>query len=148
MTLNGHELCSVDEVARCLGLNVRTVRAYLRSGRLKGVRIGKQYRIRRQDLDALVGRDSSPVPEPISRHRQVDVSTIVQIDVISPGAVSRVTNMLMAAAKGPRNEDQPLRVDTSYDEERARLKVFVSGSIVTTISMLGLLNKIVEPEGV
>ena len=141
-------MCSVEEVARCLGLKVRTVRTYLRTGRLKGVRIGKQYRIRRQDLDGLVGRDLSPGREPVSPRRQVDVSTIVQIDVISPRLVSRVTNMLMAAAKGPRDEDQPLRVDTSYDEERARLKVFVSGSIETTISMLGLVNKLSEAEGV
>jgi excisionase family DNA binding protein len=141
-------MCSVEEVARCLGLNVRTVRTYLRTGRLKGVRIGKQYRIRRQDLDALVGRESSSARGPITRHRQIDVSTIVQINVIGPGPVSRVTNMLMAAAKGPRDDDQPLRVDTSYDEERARLKVFVSGSLATTISMLGLVNKLIEPEGV
>jgi len=64
----------------------------------------------------------------------VDVSTIVQIDAISPESASRITNMLMAAAKAPRGEDHPLRIDTSYDDERARLKVFISGSIDTNLS--------------
>jgi excisionase family DNA binding protein len=139
-------LYSVEQVAERLGLHVRTVRAYLRTGRLKGVRIGKQYRISREDLEALTG--GSVRAEPARRLRHVDVSTIVQVDVISPESVDRVTNMLMAAAKAPRDEDQPLRIDTSYDEERARFKIFVSGSAETTISMLNLVKKLVDREGV
>jgi excisionase family DNA binding protein len=135
-------LLSVEQVAAQLGLHVRTVRAYLRSGRLKGVRIGKQYRIAREDLARLTGR-GGPL-EPVVRHRHVDVSSIVQVDAISPESVDRVTNMLMAAAKSPREEEHPLRVDTTYDAERARLKVFVSGSAETTIGMLRLVNMLVE----
>jgi excisionase family DNA binding protein len=138
---------SVEEVASRLGLHVRTVRAYLRTGRLKGVRIGKQYRISREDLDHLTGQSSPYVAEPIRRHRHVDLSTVVQVDVISPEAVDRVTNMLMAAAKAPREEDQPLRIDTTYDAERARLKVFISGSVDTTISMIELVKTLVGREG-
>jgi len=142
MTVNNPNLLSVEQVAAQLGLHVRTVRAYLRSGRLKGIRIGKQYRIAREDLARLTGR-GSPL-EPVVRHRHVDVSSIVQVDAISPESVDRVTNMLMAAAKAPREEDHPLRIDTTYDDERARLKVFISGSPETTISLLRLVNKLVE----
>ena len=52
---------SVEQVASQLGLHVRTVRNYVRDGRLKGVRIGKQYRIARADLDALTGH-RAPAP--------------------------------------------------------------------------------------
>jgi len=142
MTVNNPNLLSVEQVAAQLGLHVRTVRAYLRSGRLKGIRIGKQYRIAREDLARLTGR-GSPL-EPVVRHRHVDVSSIVQVDAISPESVDRVTNMLMAAAKAPREEEHPLRIDTTYDDERARLKVFISGSPETTISLLRLVNKLVE----
>ena len=144
MTVNNPNLLSVEQVAAQLGLHVRTVRAYLRSGRLKGIRIGKQYRIAREDLARLTGR-GSPL-EPVVRHRHVDVSSIVQVDAISPESVDRVTNMLMAAAKAPREEDHPLRIDTTYDDERARLKVFISGSTETTIGLLRLVNKLVEGE--
>jgi excisionase family DNA binding protein len=142
MALNEPALLSVEQVAEQLGLHVRTVRAYLRSGRLKGVRIGKQYRIAREDLAQLTGR-GGPL-EPVVRHRHVDVSSIVQVDAISPESVDRVTNMLMAAAKAPRQEEQSLRIDTAYDDERARLKVFISGSPETTISLLQLVNTLVE----
>lgn len=135
-------MLSVEQVAEQLGLHVRTVRAYLRSGRLKGIRIGKQYRIAREDLAKLTGR-GGPF-EPVVRHRHVDVSSIVQVDAISPDSVDRVTNMLMAAAKAPREEEHPLRIDTTYDDERARLKVFISGSPETTIGLLRLVNKLAE----
>jgi excisionase family DNA binding protein len=140
--MSTHELglYSVEQVAKRLGLQVRTVRAYLRTGRLKGVRIGKQYRISQGNLDSLIGGAAQHSSEPVRRHRHVDVSTIVQVDVISPESVDRVANMLMAAARAPRSEDQPLRIDTTYDAERARLKVFVSGSVETTVSFLKLVE--------
>jgi hypothetical protein len=58
-------------------------------------------RLRREDLQSLIGRSSSLGSEPVRRHRHVDVSAIVQVDAISPESVSRVTNMLMAAAQAP-----------------------------------------------
>lgn len=142
MAVNNPIMLSVEQVAEQLGLHVRTVRAYLRSGRLKGIRIGKQYRIAREDLAQLTGHGAAL--EPVVRHRHVDVSSIVQVDAISPDSVTRVTNMLMAAAKAPREEEHPLRVDTAYDDERARMKVFISGGPETTISLLRLVNKLTE----
>ena len=67
---NEPDFLSVDQVAERLGLRVRTVRAYLRSRRLKGVRIGKQYRIAREDLDTLTGR--SGAFEPVTRTPRED----------------------------------------------------------------------------
>ena len=54
------ELYSVEQVAERLGLHVKTVRNYVREGRLKAVRIGKQYRIAREDLAAMTGRPEPP----------------------------------------------------------------------------------------
>jgi excisionase family DNA binding protein len=123
------ELYSVEQVAERLGLHVRTVRHYVREGRLKAVRIGKQYRIAREDLEALTGLG----PEPVSRQRHVEVSSIVEIDAISPEAAIRITNGLLAAAKG-------LRVESIYNEVRAHLKVIVTGSVASTVGMLQLLT--------
>ena len=131
------ELYSVEQVAERLGLHVRTVRNYVRDGRLKAVRIGKQYRIAREHLDALTGQPATALrteSAPIRRH--VEVSSIVQIEAIGFDAASRVTNTLLAAAKSRPEGDDPLRVDTIYDQERARLKVILTGSIATTTSML------------
>ena len=130
------ELFSVEQVAERLSLHVRTVRNYIHDGRLKAVRIGKQYRVAREHLEALTGRPAAATrtdSEPPRRH--VEVSSIAQIEAISFEAASRVTNALMAATNG-RPEGDELRIDTIYDQERARLKVILTGSIDTTASLL------------
>jgi excisionase family DNA binding protein len=133
-------LLSVDQVAGQLGMHVRTVRRYVREGKLKAVRIGKQYRIAAADLTQLTGQPM-PAPEPaVSRQRHVEASTVVQIDAISPEAAMRVVNGVGGAIKGrDRNTDTPLRLDTVYDEVRARLKIIITGSLASTSALLQLV---------
>jgi excisionase family DNA binding protein len=139
------ELYSVERVAESLGLHVRTVRHYVRDGRLKAVRIGKQYRIAREDLEAFTGRPVARTDrESLRRERHVEVSSIVQIDAIDPESASRITSGLMAAAKGPRPGDDPLRIDAIHDPERGRLKVIATGSVASTASLLKLLTFYLE----
>jgi excisionase family DNA binding protein len=133
-------LLSVDQVAGQLGLHVRTVRRYVREGRLRAVRIGKQYRIAATDLAQLTGQVVPTGLSQVSRQRHVEASTVVQIDAISPEAATRVVNGVGGAIKGrDRNTDTPLRVDTVYDEVRARLKVIITGSLATTTVILQLV---------
>jgi excisionase family DNA binding protein len=131
------ELYSIDQVAQRLGLHVRTVRNYVRDGRLKAVRIGKQYRIAREHLEALTEHPAAaPRTGSETPRRHVEVSSIVEIEAISFESASRVTNALMAAAKGRPEAEELLRIDTIYDQERARLKVILTGSVATTASLL------------
>src|SRR5665213_2200631 len=119
------DLYSVEQVADRLGLQVRTVRAYVREGRLKAVRIGKQYRIAREDLEALTGRPAASFdPAPVRRTRHVEASSIVEIDAIGQEAVIRIVNALLAVARN-------CRVETIYNEERAHLKVILVGAAET-----------------
>lgn len=139
------ELYSVDQVAERLGLHVRTVRNYVRDGRLKAVRIGKQYRIARADLEALTGGPvAAPARETARRHRHAEVSCVVEIDAIGGKDLDRVTTMLMAASTGPRDDDQPLRVQTVYDEQRARLKVVIIGGVGITAELLRFVDALIE----
>jgi excisionase family DNA binding protein len=137
-------LYSVDQVAERLGLHVRTIRNYVRDGRLKAVRIGKQYRIAHEDLEALAGRPLAPVldRETVRRRRHVEVSSVVQVDAISPADAERVT-MTLTSATISRRGGEPLRIETVYDEERARMKVIVLGGLDTSAAILELLAAVV-----
>ena len=139
------QLYSVDQVAEHLGLHVKTVRGYVRDGRLRAVRIGKQYRIAREDLEALTGRPvAAPLRESVRRQRHVEVSSIVEIDAISAEAASRMTNSLLAAAKGRGADEEPLRIETLYDEERARMKIIVVSGLRTTATLFELIRVLQE----
>lgn len=139
------EFYSVEQVADRLGLHVRTVRNYVREGRLKAVRIGKQYRIAAEDLAAMTGRPAAAfVREPVRRERYVEVSSIVEIDAISPELSSRLTNLLTGAANSRGQREDRLRIESIYDTERARLKIILIGSIETNASMLKVINAVLE----
>ncbi|MFD7893592.1 helix-turn-helix domain-containing protein [Streptomyces sp. NPDC059743] len=137
------EFYSVEQVAGLLDLHVKTVRGYVRDGRLKATRVGKQYRIAREDLETFTG---SPAPPPVRRTRYAEVSSIVQIDAISPEAMPRLTNTVMALAlsrDGSQHSDR-LRVETVYDEERATLKIIVLGALDTTADLLKVINTLLD----
>ena len=139
-------LYSVEQVAQRLGLHVKTIRGYVRGGRLKAVRIGKQYRIAREDFEALTGRAPGGLdPDTVRRQRHVEASSIVEIDAIGPDEASRITNSLLAAAKGRRDGDGPLRIETIYDEERGRLKVVVVGELRASAALFALIQALAKP---
>jgi excisionase family DNA binding protein len=130
---------AIDEVAQHLKLHVKTVRQYVRDGRLKATRIGKQYRIATADLEAFTGRADLPDAPSIER-RSPDVSSIVEIEAVDRDTSMRLTNALMAAANSPRKGDgPPLRIETLYDETRSRLKIIVVGGIDANIYLLKLI---------
>jgi len=130
------ELYSVEQVADRLGLHVKTVRNYVREGRLKAVRIGKQYRIAREDLEAMTGRPEPP-PEPVRRTRHVEVSSIVEIDAIGPEMANRLMTSLIAGASG-------IRVETIYNAERGHMKIVLVGSMDITAMYFKFINTVLE----
>jgi excisionase family DNA binding protein len=48
------EVYTVRDVAQRLHLTTETVRDYLQEGKLKGFKVGKQWRVREQDLEAFI----------------------------------------------------------------------------------------------
>ena len=133
------DLLSVFDIAKRLKLHVKTVRNYVREGRLKAVRIGKQYRIARSDLEAFTG---FPLPltdrERANRHRDVRSSCVVEIDAISPESSSQLESALKAFAH--RSEgDEAVRVEAIYDQDIGHLKLMLFGGAAGTASALMLI---------
>jgi excisionase family DNA binding protein len=136
----GSNLYSVEQVAELLGLHVRTVRNYVRDGRLKAVKIGKQYRIARADLAALTGEPAAAAPG----RRHVEVSSIVQIDGIGAASASRLSTLLTAGAQAPRPSPAPLRIQTIHDEDRSRMKIVILGGPAETADIVRLIGDLLD----
>jgi excisionase family DNA binding protein len=115
---------SLDEVADRLGLHVRTVRSYVRDGRLGAVRIGKQYRVSAADLRALTGGGGPGGP------RRVEVTSVVDIDGIDEAAAERLVALVTGLPKGPRAP----HVDVVHDG--GRVKVIAVGSPEATAELV------------
>ncbi|HEY6620459.1 MAG TPA: helix-turn-helix domain-containing protein [Steroidobacteraceae bacterium] len=133
---------SLDQVAERLGLHVRTVRAYVRAGRLRAIRIGKQYRVAREELEALVGAGNTR--DAVARRRRAEASCVIQMDAVTENTVLRAADHLRGAVNRPRDDGSALRVETIYDPGRAHLKVIVIGSLPSAAHIFGLLGAILD----
>ncbi|MGN9778795.1 helix-turn-helix domain-containing protein [Micromonospora sp. H33] len=134
------DLYSVEQVAERLGLHVRTVRGYIRSGRLRAVRIGKQYRIAARDLAALTGV-AAAAPAPAG---PVEVSSIVRIDGVDRAAADRLGTLLQAGAATRHDPGPPLRLQTMFDDERNRMTLVILGDPTATADLLRLVDSVLD----
>ncbi|WP_410633438.1 helix-turn-helix domain-containing protein [Amycolatopsis sp. cmx-4-83] len=136
------DVFSVEQVAAKLGLHVRTVRNYVRDGRLKAVRIGKQYRIAADDLEAFTGL---PVAERAGAARTAELSGVVELGGIDRAGADRLSTMVVASVNGPRDGgERPLRVETIHDEGRATMKIIVLGDLAAGADLLRWVASIAE----
>jgi len=147
---------SAEEAAQLLGLQVRTVRNYVREGRLPGVRIGKQYRIARVDLEAFTA--GAFTQEPFAGAQAVsgpskpadvvaEVSSVVQIDGIDSPTRDRLERTLAAATIGSEEDPGTMRVEPLYDEQRRRLKLIIVGSVRQTAELLQIVEALTRERG-
>ncbi|MFC3978828.1 helix-turn-helix domain-containing protein [Streptosporangium jomthongense] len=135
---------TVEQVADLLGLHVKTVRGYVRDGRLRATRIGRRYRVAREDLEAFTGQPVEPpaaeTAGTAARSRRVEVSCVVQVDAIGVEETMRLSNTLIALATGGTHDDGRLRVETIYDEERASLKIIILGGAESGAEILRVIT--------
>jgi excisionase family DNA binding protein len=140
------QLFTVDEVAGRLNLHVKTVRRFIRDGRLPAKRIGKEYRIARPALEEFAGTSAAAGREPIPRTRQVLVSSIVDVDAISPEDSQRITTLIMAGLNARRGEPDFPRVDSLYDAERGRLRIMITAIPALTCDLVHTIAALADAD--
>ncbi|HEU4693043.1 MAG TPA: helix-turn-helix domain-containing protein [Vicinamibacterales bacterium] len=144
--MSGKQLFTVDEVAGRLNLHAKTVRRFIREGRLPAKRIGKEYRIARPALDEFAGAATDPRPEPVSRTRQVLVSSIVDVDAIGPEDSQRITTLIMAGLNSRRGEGDFPRVDSLYDADRGRLRIMITANPALTCDLVRTIAALADAD--
>jgi excisionase family DNA binding protein len=143
MTASG--LYSTEEVADMLGLHVRTVRNYVRDGRLPAVRIGKQYRIAPEDVDELTGGRTTPPPAPAPPvPLRVEVTAVVQVEGIDEQTMTRLSALVTGAVSSRPAGVARLHVETVYDRQRHTVKIVTIGSADDTATLLRLVGTFAE----
>ena len=76
--MNDAPLMTTDELLEYLHLNLKTVYRLIRAGKLPAVRVGRQWRFRKQDIDAWLAAESGRDVPRAGRHR----STVLVVDDI------------------------------------------------------------------
>jgi excisionase family DNA binding protein len=127
------ELCTVEEAAERLRLHPKTVLRFISDGRLEAKRVGRAYRIRRTDLEALAGLP----PTAAAPAAEASATIIVDAPDIGPSLARRWSRALTPAlrARAPR-----ARAELIYDPERSQLKVLIVGPPGEALGALGLVQ--------
>ena len=129
------DLLSVEQVAERLGLHVRTVRRYVREGRLRARRIGKQYRIARTDYEAFTEGIADGASIDADRTLAIDASSIVTVEPIGREGADALLQALLAAAAARATGEEPMRVHTVYEPARRRLKIVALGGLAASAEL-------------
>ncbi|HEY7237470.1 MAG TPA: helix-turn-helix domain-containing protein [Gemmatimonadaceae bacterium] len=144
-TTNGRHLYTAEDVAARLNLHVKTIRRFIREGKLPAKRIGKQYRITRAALDEFAGTshaDDRAVP----LTRRIIVSSILDVDAISPEESDRITRMVMAGLNARRGAGESSRVDSLYGASACRLRIMITGDPALSCDLIRTINALAESE--
>ena len=137
------QLYTVEDAAERLDVHVKTVRRFIRQGRLPAKRIGKEYRITKAALDEFAGVAPAS-SEAVGRVRQVIVSSIVDVEAISQEDGQRIVAMIMAGMNSRKGEGDFPRIDSLYDVQRGRLRITITASASLTSDLLRVINALSE----
>ncbi|WP_266157866.1 helix-turn-helix domain-containing protein [Dyella silvatica] len=129
------EFYTVAQAADRLKLHVKTILRHIRDGRLPATRIGKSYRLLRQDIVAFAGGERAVDGEP----QPIHVTSIVEISALSDKQADRLATMLHASLMGRSNRFERIQCHTAYDPSQALLKIVL---IATPADMAALLTSI------
>ncbi|MFD0361443.1 hypothetical protein ACFQZZ_08280 [Nocardia sp. GCM10030253] len=64
----------------------------------------------------------------------------MQVDAIDAETADRLATLLMGAAATRGAGDEPLRIETAYDEEGARMKIIVLGGLADTARLFDYME--------
>lgn len=137
---------SVDQVSEMLSLHPKTTRRYIREGKLRANKVGKQYRITGHDLSSFVeGHDMNigEVDEQSVFHTKTDkitVSAVVDILVEDEYEADRISGMALAVthSKDPAYGKSTINVQQYAGDNKLRIMLW--GSVHFAETMLGCLS--------
>lgn len=132
------EFLTVEAAAHLLQLHPKTILRFIREGRLRATKVGKQYRVMRSDLDSFAG-SAAPNDE-----RDARATTIVDIPNVDPPFVQRLSAVLLGAAKGKEPSGAPISIDIAHDREHRSVKVILIASPADAAMLLKLVSVCLE----
>lgn len=146
---------TVEQVAEMIDMHPKTIRKFIREGRLKANKVGKRWRITGHDLSVFTeGGEESQVEEKSTDvafstdeavqtpKQKVSVSTVVDIHVADMEDGSRISNMLIAVMnnKDPKYGNSTMNVQFLEKENKIRIMLWGTlqfiEAMLSTISML------------
>jgi excisionase family DNA binding protein len=144
---------TVEEVAGMLSMHPKTIRRYIREGRLAATRIGKSYVIHGHALSRFTESGTSHEDSTGPVHMcngdticEVTVSTVVDIGLVGSERCTRIVNTLIAALNSKSTELGQASLHSQYEESEMKLRIFINGRPTVVATMLKAIASLTEVE--
>jgi len=148
------DILNIDEIAVMLSLHPRTIRRYLKAGTLKGTKIGGEWRIKRSDLQVMLGNPEvvnelrttwdSGVAEFLSVKQNsleagCQICTIVDCNFSGSEEAQDVSSALLGIVNLYKSGKNETRFQYSYNSETGKARFILWGSPDYIIQMMQAL---------
>ncbi len=147
---------TVDQIASLLDLHTKTVRRYIREGKLKANKVGGQWRVMRDDLERFVGSENIFNIESANgrvlkesfgsmenEYKKVArVSTVIDYYVKNKEEAERISNSIIAVMNSKDPEYGNARFDFIYYEDQRKARFILWGGLRFIGNLLILISEI------
>ena len=148
------ELFSVDRVAELLELHPKTIRRFIREGRLNAVKVGGQWRILNKELSRFMGdgdgvQNSLQPLEPILEYQKelklkVTVSAVVDVAVADRTEADRLSTLILASMNSRGASSGSARCEYLYQEKKGQARFVFWGKpsfVSVMLEMIAAVSK-------
>ncbi|UWD49758.1 helix-turn-helix domain-containing protein [Clostridioides difficile] len=148
---------TIDQVANILEMHHKTIRKFIKDGKLEANKIGKQWRVSQEDLNSFMDVKSENkdkgdngiefrmnLSKNLASIPKVNVSAVVEINSISNNEYSRLSNLLLALTNNPALISSGSTINLKYTENENRLRVMLWGDIKFIEDMLSSISLLIE----
>ena len=138
---------TVAQVAEILDLHPKTIRRLIKDGRLKARKIGREWRVRREDLreyahGELAGRPAEAASA-LPLAERVRVSAVIELGDGNSEEVSRLSNALLAVLTAKDQAWGETRYDLIFHPETRQARFIVHGTPGFIRTLLELVEALV-----
>ncbi len=154
-------ILSIEQVSEILRLHPKTIRSYVREGKIRAAKTGKQWRIKQKDLDTFINGGSSDHPDEHSPHplqqelnpqkesltinsaeqstyKKIRVSIVIDIDTESEDEAFRLSSSVFAVMNSEAGNQRGSRCDYIYYPETKKARFLIWGTPGFIADMLKL----------
>ncbi|WP_288325874.1 helix-turn-helix domain-containing protein [uncultured Clostridium sp.] len=148
---------TVDKVAEILGMHHKTIRKFIREGKLRANKIGKQWRISGHDLSSFMESNNIKMSnknevenEKIEfsnnsidvkkKNNKINISTVVDINEVDMDEYRRISNMLLAVMNSKDSKVSNSTISIKHYQKENNLKLMLWGDTEFIKEMLDLIS--------
>ena len=114
---------TVETTATKLDVHPRTILRFINQGKLKAVKVGRQWRIKYKDLQKFTGEETED--------KQASASAVLDIPVSGRNEADRYQTLVMASLNSRQGNESSIdrRVDCIYNRDEETVRFVLWGGI-------------------